>query len=91
MISPMGLELYTPLKTHFALTSIPFLSSSSVSSCVTVVQGVDCLPASGSILILGVEYLLTAGISDVLIPFVVKSIMGAFCAICVYRIKKINF
>ena len=42
-------------------------------------------------MILGVEYLLTGGISDVFIPYVVKSILGAYCAICVYRITKRHF
>lgn len=42
-------------------------------------------------MILGVEYALTGGISDVFIPMVVKSIMGAYCAICAYRITKRHF
>lgn len=42
-------------------------------------------------MILGIEYLLTGGISDVFIPYVVKSILGALCAICVYRITKRHF
>ena len=42
-------------------------------------------------MILGVEYLLTGGISDVFIPMFIKSILGAYCAICVYRITKRHF
>lgn len=42
-------------------------------------------------MILGLEYLLTGGISDILIPFIVKSILGAYCAVCVYRITKRHF
>lgn len=42
-------------------------------------------------MILGVEYLLTGGISDVFIPMLVKSIMGAYCAIFIYRITKRHF
>lgn len=42
-------------------------------------------------MILGIEYLLTGGISDVFIPYIVKSILGAYCAICVYRITKRHF
>lgn len=42
-------------------------------------------------MLLGVEYLLTGGVSDVLIPYIVKSIMGAYCAVCVYRITKRHF
>ena len=42
-------------------------------------------------MILGIEYLLTGGISDVLIPFIIKSILGACCAIYAYRIAKRHF
>ena len=42
-------------------------------------------------MILGVEYLLTGGVSDVLIPYIVKSILGACCAIYAYRIAKRHF
>lgn len=42
-------------------------------------------------MILGIEYLLTGGISDVFIPFVVKSILGACCAIYAYHIAKRHF
>ena len=42
-------------------------------------------------MILGVEYLLTGGVSDVLIPYMVKSILGACCAIFAYRITKRHF
>lgn len=42
-------------------------------------------------MLLGIEYLLTGGISDVLIPFLVKSILGACCAIYAYRITKRHF
>ena len=42
-------------------------------------------------MILGIEYLLTGGISDVLIPYIIKSIMGAYCAVCAYRIAKRHF
>ena len=42
-------------------------------------------------MILGIEYLLTGGVSDVLIPYIVKSILGAYCAIFVFRITKRHF
>ena len=42
-------------------------------------------------MILGIEYLLTGGISDVFIPMLIKSILGAYCAICAYRIAKRHF
>lgn len=40
---------------------------------------------------LGVLYLLTGNASDVFIPFVVKSIVSAYCAICIYNIAKRHF
>ena len=42
-------------------------------------------------MLLGVEYLLTGGVSDVLIPYIVKSILGACCAIFIYRTTKRHF
>ena len=42
-------------------------------------------------MLLGVEYLLTGGISDVFIPMLIKSILGAYCAICIYRVTKRHF
>ena len=42
-------------------------------------------------MILGVEYLLTGGVSDVLIPYIVKSAMGAYCAVLIYQITKRHF
>ena len=42
-------------------------------------------------MILGLEYLLTGGISDIFIPMFIKSILGALCAILVYRIAKRHF
>ena len=42
-------------------------------------------------MLLGVEYLLTGGISDVLIPMIIKSFLGAYCSICVHRVTKRHF
>lgn len=42
-------------------------------------------------MILGIEYLLTGGVSDVFIPYIVKSLLGACCAVLVYRIAKRHF
>ena len=42
-------------------------------------------------MILGIEYLLTGGVSDVLIPYIVKSALGAWCAIFIYRTTKRHF
>lgn len=40
---------------------------------------------------LAVEYVLTGGLSYVFIPMVVKCVVGAYCAICIYRIAKRHF
>jgi 4-amino-4-deoxy-L-arabinose transferase-like glycosyltransferase len=42
-------------------------------------------------MILGIEYLLAGGVSDVLIPYIVKSVLGAWCAIFIYRTTKRHF
>ena len=42
-------------------------------------------------IILAIEYALTFGVSDVFVPMVVKSIMGAYCAIMMYRVAKRHF
>lgn len=42
-------------------------------------------------MLLGIEYLLTGGVSDVLIPYIVKSALGAWCAIFIYRTTKRHF
>lgn len=42
-------------------------------------------------MILAIEYVLTGKESDVFVPFVFKSIMGAYCAVCVYQIAKRHF
>lgn len=40
---------------------------------------------------LAIEYVLTGGISDVFIPLLVKCLMSAYCAICIYRVAKRHF
>lgn len=40
---------------------------------------------------LAVEYALTGGESNVFVPMMVKCVVGAYCAICVYRITKRHF
>lgn len=40
---------------------------------------------------LGIIYLLTGNVSDVFIPFVVKCIISAYCANCIYNIAKRHY
>lgn len=40
---------------------------------------------------LGIVYLLTGNVSDVFVPFVVKSIVSAYCAVCIYNIAKRHY
>lgn len=42
-------------------------------------------------MILAIEYALTGKESDVFVPMLVKSIMGAYCAIFIYRVAKRHF
>lgn len=42
-------------------------------------------------ILLAIEYLITFDISDVFIPFLVKSILGAYCAVCIYNVAKRHF
>lgn len=40
---------------------------------------------------LAVEYILTGGLSYVFIPMLIKCVVSAYCAICIYRIAKRHF
>jgi|GEM_PF-148640 len=40
---------------------------------------------------LGIVYLLTGNISDVFVPLLIKCILGAYCAVIIYRIAKRHF
>ncbi|MCR5050703.1 MAG: hypothetical protein K6A36_06415 [Paludibacteraceae bacterium] len=40
---------------------------------------------------LAIEYIFTMDIDEVLVPFVTKSIMGAYCAISIYKMSKRHF
>ena len=40
---------------------------------------------------LAVEYVLTGGLSDIFIPMLVKCVIGAYCARCIYRVAKRHF
>ncbi len=40
---------------------------------------------------LGIVYFLTGNESDVFIPFLLKSIIGAYCAVCIYNIAKRHY
>lgn len=42
-------------------------------------------------MLLAIEYALTGGVSDVFVPMIVKSLMGAYCAIMIYRVAKRHF
>lgn len=40
---------------------------------------------------LGIVYFLTGNVSDVLIPFIIKAMIGAYCALCIYRVADRHF
>lgn len=76
----------------FAKSLTEWLRGNSVHSLSQIIEINDsAIDDVAYPMILGIEYLLTGGISDVLIPFIVKSILGACCAIFAYRITKRHF
>lgn len=42
-------------------------------------------------MLLAIEYALTGSVSDVFVPMIVKSLMGAYCAILIYNVAKRHF
>ena len=69
-----------------------WISGSSMHSLAEIINfNMSAIDDVAYPMLLGVEYLLTGSVSDVLIPYVVKSILGACCAIFIYRITKRHF
>ena len=69
-----------------------WISGSSMHSLAEIINfNMSAIDDVAYPMLLGIEYLLTGGISDVLIPYIVKSILGACCAIFIYRITKRHF
>ena len=61
----------------------------------TLAQFIDINGAAiddvGYPMLLAIEYVLTFGVSDVFVPMVIKSIMGAYCAVCIYHVANRHF
>lgn len=69
-----------------------WISGSSMHSLAEIINfNMSAIDDVAYPMLLGVEYLLTGSVSDVLIPYVAKSILGACCAIYAYRITKRHF
>lgn len=81
-------EWYIPFAqalTDFITNNTYLLLSDILSNYMSAVDDV------GYPMLLAIEYALTGNESDVFVPFVLKSIMGAYCAVCVYQIAKRHF
>lgn len=68
-----------------------FIGNSQLSFSRMIELNTSSIDDIGYPMCLGIIYLLTFNISDILIPFILKSIMGAYCAISIYRVAKRHF
>lgn len=69
-----------------------WISGSSMHSLAEIINfNMSAIDDVAYPMLLGIEYLLTGGVSDVLIPYIVKSALGAWCAIFIYRTTKRHF
>ena len=87
--SAEDVEWYIPFGKELSL----WFSGDSPYSLSQIINNVytAAIDDIGYPMLLGVEYLLTGGISDVLIPMIIKSFLGAYCSICVHRVTKRHF
>ena len=67
------------------------MGNSNMSFSRMMQLGTSAIDDMGYPLWLGLEYVLTYDMSDVFFPFFTKSIMGAYCAVCIYRVAKRHF
>lgn len=77
---PFGADLANWIRNGF---NIPFSEMMEIWVC-----GID---DTGYPLWLAILNILTFGESDVFIPFLVKCLVGAYCAICIYHVAKRHF
>ena len=77
----------------FAKGLAEWLTLSSQYSLVQLINDVyvSAIDDVGYPMWLAVEYVLTGGLSDVFIPMMVKCVVGAYCAKCIYRVAKRHF
>ncbi|MBE6319905.1 MAG: hypothetical protein E7075_02955 [Bacteroidales bacterium] len=82
------IEWYMPFAKDIAawITGSSYLTLSQVFE-----YNMSAIDDVGYPMILAIEYVLTFGVSDVFVPMVVKSIMGACCAIMIYHVAKRHF
>lgn len=76
----------------FAKDLVTWMTGSSYSTLSQIIEyNMSAIDDVGYPILLAIEYALTFGVSDVFVPMVVKSIMGAYCAIMIYRVAKRHF
>ena len=76
----------------FAKELAIWITGDSYFTLVQIIeQNAALIDDVGYPMLLAIEYVLTFGVSDVFVPMVVKSLMGAYCAIMIYRVAKRHF
>ena len=76
----------------FAKDLTNWLTGDSYLTLVQIIEiNIAAIDDVGYPMLLAIEYALTFGVSDVFVPMVVKSIMGAYCAILIYNVAKRHF
>lgn len=86
--STQDVEWYIP----FAKDLADWIAGNSYSTLSQIIEyNMSAIDDVGYPMLLAIEYVLTFGVSDVFIPMVVKSIMGAYCAVLIYNVAKRHF
>ena len=81
-------EWYMP----FAKDLAAWISGDSYLTLSQVIKyNMSAIDDVGYPMLLAIEYVLTFGVSDVFVPMVIKSIMGAYCAVCIYHVADRHF
>ena len=90
--SPLGatgdVEWYMP----FAQSIANWITNDTYLTLPQIIDDyMSAIDDVGYPMILAIEYVLTFNFSDVFFPLLVKSVMGAYCAIFIYRVSKRHF
>lgn len=81
-------EWYIP----FAHVIADWITNNSYSTLSQIIDNyMSAIDDVGYPMILAIEYVLTGNESDVFVPLLVKSIMGAYCAVLIYHVAKRHF
>lgn len=67
------------------------MGNSDMSFSRMLQLGTSSIDDMGYPIWLGLEYVISYDMSDVLFPLFTKSLMGAYCSVCIYRVAKRHF